>query len=365
MDATAQFYSAAFEQTPAAMMAIDDTGRVHAANAAACRLHCVDRYELVGLRIQELLPAELDLDKFIQTLRMKGDASIDFHEAGQSGGTTSTRLEARRFRPHRYIVILHDVTWEKTLEKALARAHERDTMSSSAASILHDVNNLLAPILAYSDALLGRGPVDEEMARMLGELRTAAERAATLARKLLSLGQASKDWPVFLQLNDVIEQSAEMLKRVAGERVELLLKLDPELGVVKVDREYLERVLLNLVLNARDAMPNGGVLTIQTANRVSADSLRLGFASSRANAERRFATLSVSDTGVGMDAPTRARIFEPFFTTKPPGAGTGLGLSSALSFVHRSGGFIDVESEPGHGTTIRIALPQVGSIAKA
>jgi PAS domain S-box-containing protein len=361
VDATAKFYSAAFDQTSEAMVVIDDAGRVHAANAAACRLHAVDRYELVGLLMEDLLPPEIDLEEIMQKLLHQGEATLEFTENGQSGSgtTTSTRLEARRFRPHRYVVSFRDITWERRLEKALERAHGRETMCHSAAGVLHDVNNLLVPIVSYADALVAQGPVDGDTARMLGEIRAAAERAAALARKLMSMAQPAPERPAFIQINDVLDQLMDMLKRVVGDRIELVMKLDPELAQVRVDRERLERVLLNLVLNARDAMPDGGTLTLQTANLIASSGSRLEFPARGASPDRHYTTLSVSDTGLGMDTATRERIFEPFFTTKPPGMGTGLGLSSALSFVSRNDGYIEVDTEPGRGTTFRIGLPQV------
>jgi signal transduction histidine kinase len=234
-------------------------------------------------------------------------------------------------------------------------------MCQSAGGVLHDVNNLLVPIVSYADALAAHGPVDGDTARMLGEIRAAAERAAALARKLMSIGQPAPERPLFIQINDVLDQLKDMLRQVVGERIELLMRPDPELAKVRVDRERLERVLLNLVLNARDAMPNGGKLTIQTANLTTADGSRREASGRDAPAEKRYATLAVSDTGVGMDSATRERIFEPFFTTKPVGVGTGLGLSSALSFVNRNGGYIEVDTELGRGTTFRIGLPQVQS----
>ncbi|HEY3593536.1 MAG TPA: ATP-binding protein, partial [Polyangiaceae bacterium] len=344
-------------------------GRILAANGAACRLHGVDRYELVGLRIHELLPAQSDVDQLIQSLRQRGEAFMELSETAQ-GRAASTRLDGRRFRPQRYLLTLRDVTQEKAMESMLEREYARDTMAGSAAGILHDVNNLLVPVVAYAAALVARGHLEDEALQMFGELRLAAERTGVLARKLLSLGQPKKEGPVFLQMNEVIGQFAEMLKRVAGTRVELVMKLSPDLVMVNVDRERLERVLLNLVLNARDAMPNGGTLTIQTANHRGAEplvsqALPLQSLPRSARTDLVYATLSVSDTGVGMEPQTRARIFEPFFTTKVQGTGTGLGLPSALLFANRSGGYIDVETEVGQGTTVRIALPEIERIANA
>jgi PAS domain S-box-containing protein len=353
VDTTAKFYSAAFEQAADAMVVIDDLGRVHAANAAVCHLFSVDQFELVGRRIQDLLPADLNLREIARKLRDRGEASLEFDETLPGGNATSMSVTARQFHPQRYVLSFHDISQEKRLERALERAHDQETLSHGAAAIVHDVNNLLMPIVSYADSLAKREVVDPELAQMVDELRAVAERASSLARKLLSITRPAPDKPSAVKMNEMLGQMTGMLARVAGESIELVLRLDPELVNVRVDRERLELLVLNLVLNACDAMPKGGKLIVQTTNVK-----RSGGAAEGAppGAGSMHAVVAVTDTGVGMDAETRKRIFEPFFTTKPKG--TGLGLSAALSFMKRSGGHIEVDSELGRGTTFRLYLPE-------
>jgi PAS domain S-box-containing protein len=348
VDADAKFFSELFERTPEAMLVIDDRGRVHAANDAACRLHLVDRYELLRLRIQDLLPTKLNLGNASKSLRDRGEAALEFTEMAGDGTETSLRLEAKQFHPHRYLVSFRDVTSERKLERDLGLANDRLKFGDAAAMVVHDVNNLLSPIACYADALAAREPMDAELAAIVAEMREAAHRAASLTRKLLSLARPPAEGPCFVQMNDVLEKMKSILARIVGQHIELVLDLDLDLATVNVDAEELERLVLNLVLNARDAMPNGGRLALETSN----------VARDLANAERRYAVLAVTDTGVGMDARTRERIFEPFFTTKAAGAGTGLGLSNALSLVRCHRGYVEVDTELGHGTTFRIGFPE-------
>jgi len=353
VDTTAKFYSAAFEQAADPMVVIDDLGRVHAANSAVCQLFSVDQFELVGRRIQDLLPADLDLREISRALRDRGQASVEFDEVSAAGNTTCLSVVARQFHPQRYVLSFHDVTQEKRLERALERAHEQDTLSHGAAAIVHDVNNLLMPIVSYTDSLSKRESADKELTQMVDELRGVAERAASLAKKLLSITRPAPDKPASVKLNEMLEQMKGMLTRVAGESIEIALRLDPELVGVKVDRERLELLVLNLVLNSCDAMPSGGKLLIQTSNVKRSGAPSEGDPPGGGST---YAVIAVTDTGTGMDADTRKRIFEPFFTTKSKG--TGLGLSAALSFMKRSGGYIEVDSELGRGTTFRLYLPE-------
>ena len=353
VDAGAKFFSDLFERAPEAMVVIDTTGRVLAANAAACQLYAVDQSELVRLRLQDLLPRELDVSGPARRLRDFGEASLEFSETGKDGDLIDMRLEARLFQAGRYLVSFRDITREKRFERELERAHEHRTFAEAAATVVHDVNSLLVPIFCYTDLLALRQPADEELHRSVAEIRDAAQRAASLARKLLSIAELTAERPDVVRMNEVISQMKEMLTRLVGRRIEVSLRLDPALGAINVDRERLERLVLNLVLNARDAMSTGGTLVIETL----AASRDVRGASGGGAGARRYAMLAVTDSGVGMDDSTRARIFEPFFTTKSRQGGTGLGLAMVQSFVSRNQGFIDVDSRPGGGTTFRVAFP--------
>jgi PAS domain S-box-containing protein len=352
VDAGANFFSDLFERAPEPMIVIDSRGLVLAANAAACRLYAVDQSELVRLRIKDLLPRGIDLRGASRGLRDFGEASLEFTDTGKDGGLTDMRLEGRLFQTGRYLICFHDITREKRFEREAERAYAERTFNAAAATIVHDVNNLLVPIVCYTDLLALREPSDGELHRSVAEIREAAQRAAQLARKLLSIAELRVEKPAPVQMNAMLNRLADMLARLLGGNIELSLHLHPDLPDVDVDQERLERVVFNLVLNARDAMPKGGCLVIETKSMARAvEGSGLG------DARPTWVTLSVTDNGVGMDRSTRERIFEPFFTTKSPETGTGLGLSSALSFVQRNQGFIDVESELGRGTTFRIGLP--------
>ncbi|HKC24170.1 MAG TPA: ATP-binding protein, partial [Thermoanaerobaculia bacterium] len=222
----------------------------------------------------------------------------------------------------------------------------------------HDFNNLLTAILCYSDSLL-MALEDEPTGRLradVEQIRRAGERAAALTRQLLAFSRRQILDLEPLDLNAIVRDAATMLGPLLGERIGLDVALAPALGAIRSDRSQMDQVVLNLVLNARDAMPNGGRILIETAE------IGLGSRDARARglAPGRYVRLAVTDEGVGMDESVRSRIFEPFFTTKPPGRGTGLGLSTVHGIVRQTGGDVRVSSAPGRGATFEVLLPRVG-----
>ena len=239
-------------------------------------------------------------------------------------------------------------------EEQLRHAQKMEAIGRLAGGVAHDFNNLLSVIQSAASMALGALDDLEEVRADLSEIQLAAERAARLTRQLLAFGRRQLLEPRVVDLNEVLAGSREMLARMIGEDIELRYAMAPNVGKVKVDVGQLEQVVMNLVLNARDAMPRGGRLTIETANVVFDEDYADTHTEVLAGAH---VMLAVSDTGVGMDRATRERVFEPFFTTKELGKGTGLGLSTVFGIVKQSGGSIFVYSELGHGATFKLYFP--------
>jgi len=255
-----------------------------------------------------------------------------------------------------------DVTDQRHLEEQFRQSQKMEAVGQLAGGIAHDFNNLLTAILGNTQLLLRELPAGDRKRGDVEEIRKASERAASLTRQLLAYSRRQMLQPVVLDLNVVVAEMDKLLRRLIGEHIALVTVLAPDLGRVKADPNQLEQVIVNLAVNARDAMPEGGKLTIETAN-VDLDEVftqaHLG------SVPGAYAMVAVTDTGSGMDATVRAHLFEPFFTTKEVGKGTGLGLATVYGIVKQSDGYISVYSEPGHGSSFKIYLPRIATPARA
>jgi PAS domain S-box-containing protein len=314
-------------------------------------------------------PEDLDLvlEANRRALRKGEPYSIDHRTIRQDGSTLWVHAEATVLRdgagvPVRMVGTVQDITERRTLEEQLRQSQKMEAIGRLAGGIAHDFNNLLTAILGYSDLLAARiGDDDEGGRKDVEEIRKAGERAVALTRQLLAFSRKQMLQPRVVDLNDAVRNIEQMLRRLIGEHVELTALLAERLGTVRADPGQIDQVLVNLAVNARDAMPDGGVLGIETANTTLEADFVARNPGSRAGD---YVVLSVKDTGTGMTEEVKKHIFEPFFTTKPKGKGTGLGLAMAYGFVKQSDGYIAVESEPGRGTTFRIYLPRVHEAAQ-
>jgi signal transduction histidine kinase len=240
-------------------------------------------------------------------------------------------------------------------EEQLRQSQKMEAIGRLAGGVAHDFNNLLTAIIGYTDMVAERENVDPATAREVGEIRHAADRGAALTRQLLAFSRKQFLNPTVININESLSGLLHMLPRLIGDHIQTTAHMTPDLGFVEADASQIEQVIVNLVLNARDAMPAGGDITIETDNvelteeQLDAEGLRLD--------RGRYVMLAITDTGVGMDEQTRAHAFEPFFTTKAKGKGTGLGLATVYGIIDQSGGGIAVDSSPGGGTTFRIYLP--------
>lgn len=257
------------------------------------------------------------------------------------------------------VIVNRDITERRQLEQQLVLSQRLEAVGRLSGGIAHDFNNLLGVIIGYSEALQQRIGSDDSFREAVDEIQKAGQRAAAMTQQLLAFSRKQVLEPKIFDLNVVVIDVEKMLRRLIGEDVELKIAAAPALGRVKADRGQIEQVIMNLAVNARDAMPLGGKLTIETSSAElgAADVLRHRYV-----IPGHYVMLQVSDTGIGMDAEVQSHIFEPFFTTKELGKGTGLGLATVYGIVKQSGGYVWLESEPGKGTKFKIYLPRTEGV---
>ena len=286
------------------------------------------------------------------------------HKDGQWRILESTASAVRNARGdvEKLVIVNREITDRKHLEQQLFLSQKLEAIGRLSGGIAHDFNNLLGVIIGYSQVLQQTIGANHELREPIDEILGAGERAASLTRQLLAFSRKQVLEPKVLNLNVVVSDVEKMLRRLIGENIELTISLDRHLGNVKADRSQIEQVILNLAVNARDAMPEGGKLVITSANAVlgQAECARYHYV-----IPGKYILLEVRDTGCGMDEEIQSHIFEPFFTTKESGKGTGLGLATVYGIIKQSGGFIWVESSPHKGASFKIYLPQVEEALEA
>lgn len=355
-------YRLLFESNPLPMWVYDfETLRFLEVNDAAIRHYGYSREEFLSMTITEIRPQE-DLEALLDHVTHVnspfGMTHIWRHRK-KDGTIIDVEITAHSLdlngRPAR-LVLANDMTERRTLEEQLRQSQKMEAIGMLAGGIAHDFNNLLTAITGYSELALRRLNATDPSRSNIEEILKAGDRATALTRQLLAFSRKQVLQPKVIDLNSVVSDMEKMLRRLIGENIAFRTVLDPQLGNTKADPGQIEQVIVNLVVNARDAMPNGGKLTIETRNvYLDKDYARMHISV----VPGPFVMLGVSDTGIGMDEETRRRIFEPFFSTKEPGKGTGLGLSTTYGIVKQSGGNIWVYSVPGRGTTFKIYLPRV------
>jgi PAS domain S-box-containing protein len=341
----------------------DKEGRIVDWNRGAEQLFGYRRDEILGERASVLrdpaFGAQLEAD-VRDTLQRKGrwEGEGPFRRADGALGVAHAVVVAQRDRSGAiigYLGVSRDVTARRALEEQLARTRRLESVGQLAGVLAHDFNNALTVIRSYGElvreSLSDRDPLRDDMQ----EIISAAVRAASLTRQLLALSRRELVTPRVLDVNEVVRDMAPLLDRLAGERIELTTVLATQPARVLADRGQLEQVMMNLAVNAREAMPNGGVLAVEISERaLDAATAR----ALRAPAPGPHVVISISDNGVGMDDQVKARMFEPFFTTKAIGEGSGLGLVTVQSIVTQAGGVVRVESSTNAGTTIEVLLPR-------
>jgi PAS domain S-box-containing protein len=358
--------NALLESASQGIVSIDRRGRIVLANRRAEDMFGYSRDELMGARIELLLPeskrgahARQREDYFSQPHARPMGIGLDLLGRRSDGrefpvevSLSYIEVEGELFG----IAFVSDISQRKLLEAQLLHAQKMEAVGRLAGGVAHDFNNMLTVVAGYNRMILDELSPMDPLRGYAEEILKAADRAGALTNQLLAFSRRQVMQPRVINVNDVLTQTQKMLQRLIGEDVTLNLSLMADLGNIKADPNHIEQAIVNLAVNARDAMPTGGTITIETGNTQLDEhysKTHLGVKPGE------FVMIAVSDTGHGMDSATRQHIFEPFFTTKARGKGTGLGLATVYGMVKQSGGDIWVYSEPGQGTTFKLYFPRV------
>ncbi len=349
-------FRAVFSDAADAMLILDDGGVIHEANRAAGALFGMPVESLARLHLDSLLLG--DGDAFAAAWRellALGEAKGEHRVASAGGPPRLVECSYRaRVQADRHLCIARDITERRMMEERVTQSEKIESVGRLAGGIAHDFNNLLTAILGYTELLLNNRADDDPDRADLLEIQKAGQRAAALTQQLLAFSRKQVLLPQDVDLNQTVVGLQSMLTRLIREDITLACVVAPQPAIVKVDPTQIEQVILNLVLNARDALPGGGVIRIEVASVPVAE---VDLPADHAPAAPEYVRLRVTDNGIGIAPEARAHIFEPFFTTKDVGQGTGLGLASVYGIVRQSNGFIAVESAPGAGTSFTMHFP--------
>lgn len=364
-----ELYRSLLDSTPDAVVVYDLDGKVQYVNESFTAMFGWTWEEIKGKRIAYIPDSERQRTQdAIRDVLKKGQPCRGFETKRftKDGSEVDISISASRFLDHErnpagMIVILSDITEQKHLQDQLRQASKMEAIGQLAGGVAHDFNNLLTAIMGYSNLLLQKIPSDSGYVEQIIQITRASERAASLTKQLLAFGRKQMLELRVVDINEAIREFVKIIRRLIGENIEIVTKLDQFVALVRADPSQIEQILMNLAINARDAMSNGGRLTVETTRVVLDEEY------SRTRPEVRAGTyvrIIISDNGCGMDESTASRIFDPFFTTKEKGVGTGLGLSTVYGIVKQHQGHVTVYSEPGTGTTFNVYLPMVDEPAE-
>ncbi len=360
-------YRSLFESAVHGIYRVSVDGQLFEVNPALAAMLGYDSpVEVVKLDTANIYADQEERSRLVQKWLEKERIEDEVNWNRRNGEIIRVRLSGRTLSDQQGTVqgfefIAEDVTERRALEEQLRQAQKIEAVGQLAGGVAHEFNNFLGVILGYSELLSDEAGENESLRRKVAEIKAATQRAASLTRQLLAFSRKQLLEPKVLDLNQAIWETHKLLRRLVPANIDVVPVLAPNIGQVKVDPGQVQQILINLVVNARDAMPEGGKVVIETANADLDEEYTSQHVGLRPGS---YVLLSVSDTGCGMDAETRSHIFEPFFTTKQPGKGTGLGLSTIYGIIKQSGGYITVESIVGKGTIFHIYLPLVQAVVE-
>lgn len=361
-----QRYRLLAETAPMGILLADELGRIIDANTQALHMFGYERGELIGESIERLLPERLrslhqgHRSRFIKEPQTRPmGLGMELLACRKDGTEFPVEIGLGPLVTKEGVLVsstIMDITGRKKMEGQLRLSQRMEAIGKLAGGVAHDFNNLLAVILGCSDVALDALPPDHPAVRNVEKIRQAGSSAADLTRQLLSFSRQQMLQPRVLHLKEIVKRTQDLLAHMIGDNILLAISFEPSLGCICADPGQIEQVILNLAINARDAMPNGGRLSIEARNADLDESYKQEH---QQVIPGHYIMIAVEDSGCGMDPETQARVFDPFFTTKELGKGTGLGLATVYGIVKQSGGYIWVYSEVGHGTTFKVYFPRV------